>query len=200
MTKVEITRTKRLTSFTFKWPADVEKFEQGWEGDVTIDGTHHVVRHGLGQRVVYGRPRVHTVTWLDANVQVEGVESDDYPTTQALISRLRRPDGKLACWLDEVQRGYEGFQIVRHRTEIDAPQSPNCLAVKVREDDLQAWAEHAWLRSCLKKGPSAPAVAFPPRPAPRPPATAPSAGRARSGPGPPGSWGRSRRGAGPGGR
>ncbi len=175
MTKLEITRPKRLTPFSFKWPADVEDFEQGWECDFTIAGSHHVVRHGVGQRVVYGRPRVHTVTWLDANVQVEGAEADDYPTSQALISRLRRPDGKLARWFDEVQRGYKGFQIVRHRTEIDAPHSPNCLAVKVREDDLQSWAKHAWLRSCLKKGPSSPAVTFAPRPVPpRPPAPAPS--------------------------
>ena len=116
MTKLEITRPKRLTPFSFKWPADVEDFERGWECDFTIAGSHHVVRHGVGQRVVYGRPRVHTVTWLDANVHVEGAEADDYSTSQALISRLRRPDGKLARWFDEVQRGYKGFQIVRHRT------------------------------------------------------------------------------------
>ncbi len=175
MTKLEITSTKRLAPFTFQWPAAVEEFEQGWECDVTIDGAPHVVKHGLGQRVVYGRPRVHTVTWLDAKVQVEGVEADDYPTSQALLSRVRRPDGKLVGWFDEVQRGYEGFLIVRHRSEIDAPHSPNCLAVKVREDDLASWAGHAWLRSCLKKVPSSPGVAVHRRPVPpRPPAPTPS--------------------------
>ncbi len=151
MTDIVITKTERLGPFEFRWPANVEPFEGGWDCHVTIDGVPHVVRHGIGQREVYGRPRVHTVTWLDRNVQVEGVEADDYPTSQALISRLRRPDGKLARWLEEVQRGYEGFAIVRHRVEIDAPHSPNCLAVKVREDDLASWARHAWLRSQLSK-------------------------------------------------
>lgn len=175
MTKLEIISTKHLAPFTFRWPAAVEEFEQGWECDVTIDGAPHVVKHGIGQRVVYGRPRVHTVTWLDATVQVEGVEADDYPTSQALISRLRRTDGKLAGWFDEVQRGYEGFLVVRHRSEIDAPHSPNCLAVKVREDDLKSWAGHAWLRSCLKKVPSSLVGAVHRQPVPpRPRAPTPS--------------------------
>lgn len=43
----------------------------------------HRARHGLGAREVYGRIRVHTVTWIDGEVQVEGVEADDYPVSQA---------------------------------------------------------------------------------------------------------------------
>jgi len=176
MPDLVILATKRLGPFEYRWPTNVEEFEEGWECRVTIDGVPHIVRHGIGQREVYGRPRVHTVTWLDSNVQVEGVEADDYPTSQALISRLRRSDGKLARWLDEVQRGYEGFAIVRHRAEVDAPHSPNCLAVKVREDDLASWARHAWLRSRLSKMkhpaagpahvPSAPSKAVSPPPSP----------------------------------
>ncbi len=174
MIDVVITVTERLGPFGFRWPTNVEPFEEGWECQVTIDGVRHIVRHGIGRREVYGRPRVHTVTWLDRNVQVEGVEADDYPTSQALISRLRRPDGKLARWLDEVQRGYEAFAIVRHRVEIDAPHSPNCLAVKVREDDLASWVRHAWLRSQLSKMPArtaspAPVPGAPTKPAAQPP-------------------------------
>jgi len=33
---------------------------------------------------MYGRWRVHTVTWLDREVQVEGVEAGDYPASRAL--------------------------------------------------------------------------------------------------------------------
>jgi hypothetical protein len=47
--------------------------------------------------------------------------------------------------------GYDRFEIVDHRREIDAPYSPNCLAVKIREDDLTAWALHGWLRSQLPR-------------------------------------------------
>ena len=171
MTDIVITKTERLDPFEFRWPTNVEPFEGGWECRVTIDGVPHVVRHGIGGREVYGRPRVHAVTWLDRNVQVEGVEADDYPTSQALISRLRRPGGKLARWLDEVQRGYEGFAVVRHKVEIDAPHSPDCLAVKVREDDLASWARHAWLRSQLSKmnPPAVPPLAASPARNPRTP-------------------------------
>lgn len=66
-----------LEPFSFKWPAGTESFEGGWSCTVTVHGVSHRVRHGLGGREVYGRERVHTVTWLDGEVQVEGVEADD---------------------------------------------------------------------------------------------------------------------------
>ncbi|HLI38178.1 MAG TPA: hypothetical protein VKV80_12690 [Streptosporangiaceae bacterium] len=110
-----------------------------------------MARHGLGAREVFGRLRVHTVTWIDGQVQVEGVEADDYPASRALISRLRRPGRATARTWEEVPAGYEGFEIVEHRREIDAPYSPQCLAVKIREDDLASWALHAWLRSQLPR-------------------------------------------------
>jgi hypothetical protein len=45
--------------------------------------------------------------------------------------------------------GYDRFEIVEHRSEIDAPYSLECLAVKIREDDIAAWTLHGWLRSQL---------------------------------------------------
>jgi hypothetical protein len=91
------------------------------------------------------------VTWLDGQVQVEGVEADDYPVSQALVSRLRRLDRKTARKREEVPVGYSEYTIVDHRREIEAPYSPECLAVKISEDDLASWALHAWLRSQLPR-------------------------------------------------
>lgn len=172
MSEISIVRSKHLEPFSFRWPDGTEQFETGWECDVTIDGTRHLVRHGIGERDVYGRPRVHTVTWLDREVQVEGVEADDYPTSQALISRLRRPGRATVRTFDEIPAGYEGFDIVQHRAEIDAPYSPTCLAVKVEEDDLKLWALHALLRSTLPR--KSGGVSLPPTAAPRVAARAPS--------------------------
>jgi hypothetical protein len=104
-------------------------------------------RHGIGAREVYGKMRVHTVTWIGGQVQVEGIEADDYPSSQALISRLWRPGRAFSHTWDQIPAGYDGFEIVEHRREIDAPYSPQCLAVKIREDDLPPWGLHAWLRS-----------------------------------------------------
>src|SRR5262249_30461817 len=144
----------QLEPFTFRWPEGIESFETGWSFELRASGRRHRVRHGLGVRDVYGRLRVHTVTWLDGGVQVEGVEADDYPTRRTLISRRRRPGGAFARTLDEVPAGYEGFEIVAHQREIEARYSPQCLAVKIVEDDLASWALHAWLRSQLPRSPA----------------------------------------------
>jgi uncharacterized HhH-GPD family protein len=151
---VEILSVSQLDPFTFRWPEGIESFETGWSFELRAGGRRHRVRHGLGVRDVYGRLRVHTVTWLDGGVQVEGVEADDYPTRRTLISRLRRPGRAFARNLDEVPAGYEGFEIVEHWREIEGRYSPRCLAVKIVEDDLASWALHAWLRSQLPRSPT----------------------------------------------
>ncbi|MHB1445631.1 MAG: hypothetical protein ACYCZV_08265 [Acidimicrobiales bacterium] len=58
---VGVVRT--LAPFSFRWPEGPEEFEAGWEAEVTMNGQAHRLRHGLGGKVVYGRERVHTVTW-----------------------------------------------------------------------------------------------------------------------------------------
>ena len=75
---VRIIGVQQLLPFSYKWPVAVEEFEGGWEFLVDIAGDQFTIRHGLGTRHVYDRERVHTVTWLDGQVQVEGVEADDY--------------------------------------------------------------------------------------------------------------------------
>jgi uncharacterized HhH-GPD family protein len=151
MSGIDLTAVKALGPFDFRWPEGIESFEGGWSFEASITGNRHTCRHGIGAREVYGRLRVHTVTWLDGEVQVEGVEADDYPSSQALISRLRRPGRATARTWEEVPAGYVDFVIVDHLREIDAPYSPRCLAVKIREDDLPSWAMHAWLRSQLPR-------------------------------------------------
>jgi hypothetical protein len=136
----EAVDVERLGAFSFRWPDAEEHFESGWAYRLKVGGETHAVRHGLGGRVVYGRCRVHTGTWLDGEVQVEGVEADDYPTTGALLSGIRRPDRSLVRTPAEVPAGYGGFDLVEHRREIDAKWSRNCIAVKIRQDDLGAWA------------------------------------------------------------
>lgn len=101
---VEILAAERLAPFEFRWPEGTEVFENGWSLQIRANGERHTARHGLGAREVYGRLRVHTVTWIDGEVQVEGVEADDYPVTQALISRLRRSGRAVARTWDEVPR------------------------------------------------------------------------------------------------
>lgn len=145
---VEIRDVGEQPPFSFRWPDAVEHFERGWDFVAVVGGREHRVRHGVGGRQVYGRQRVHTVTWLDGQPMVEGVESDDYVTSRSLLSVLRVPGGggHLRS-IEDVPAGYEGFEIVNHRLEIDAKYSRDSLAVKIEVDDLRAWATHALLRA-----------------------------------------------------
>lgn len=130
---------------------------------------------------MYGRWRVHTVTWLDREVQVEGVEADDYPVSRALISQLKHADKTVVRSLADVPQGYERFELVEYRSEIDAKYAPYCIAVKIREDDLLAWAVHASLRMSQRRLGSA---AFSAKPRSGPLAS-PNAGSAQPLPAPP---------------
>lgn len=147
---------------SFRWPEGVEDYERGWQFEFYAAGKLHRVLHRVGGREVYGRHRVHTVTWLDGEVQVEGVEADDYPTSGALLSLLRHGGKTHVRDFAAVPDDYFGFAVVRHRAEIDAPHSPNSLAVKIAEDDLFHWARHALIRKHSKQLPSG--VVKPPRP------------------------------------
>src|ERR1700722_5375185 len=71
MTDVQLGATTKLEPFEFRWPDGAEPFEAGWAFHARIAGQESLVRHGIGEREVYGRPRVHTVTWVDGEVQVE---------------------------------------------------------------------------------------------------------------------------------
>jgi uncharacterized HhH-GPD family protein len=151
MATVELITVSKLEPFDFRWPENLEFFECGWSFEARVAERLFSGRHGIGARNVYGRERVHTVTWIAGEVQVEGVEADDYPSSQALISRLRRPGRSFAHTWEQVPAGYEDFEIVEHRREIDAPYSPECLAVKLEEGDLSSWVLHAFLRSQLPR-------------------------------------------------
>ena len=149
--EIRISDVSPLQPFEIRWPDGVEPFEGGWSYTAEMDGVRHAIRHGVGARRAFGRMRVRTVTWIGTDAQVEGVEADDYPVSRSLLSRLRRGGRALARTPDEVPAGYESFTIVQHARELDAPYSPSCLAVKLREDDLPGWARHALLRRGLSR-------------------------------------------------
>ncbi len=108
--------------FEWRWPSgNVEHFDRSWCGRIAIDGAEFEFRHGLGHRDVYGRTRVHSVTWLTGAPMVEGVEADDYRCSRALLSRIVRDDKKHARTNADIPTYYDEFLIVDHRDEISAP-------------------------------------------------------------------------------
>jgi uncharacterized HhH-GPD family protein len=147
--KIQLGQFTETGPYSFRWPSgNVENFHRGWLGSVTVDGSHVEIRHALGRRDVYGRPRVHSVTWVNGSPSVEGVEVNDYERSRSLISVLRRPDKKHARAHSDIPEGYDGFTIVRQGDEIDAPYSPrDSLGVKIVDDNVAAWTVHAIIRA-----------------------------------------------------
>lgn len=133
--------------FEYRWPNTVERFERGWDCRVLVDDRPVRVRHGLGRRDVYGRSRVHSVTWVGGWPSVEGVEADDYLRSRALLSLLRRGDKRMVRSDEDLPPGYDGFSIVNHQDELRAPYTRTGFAVKIIEDNLAAWAAHALIRA-----------------------------------------------------
>lgn len=171
---VVINDVSELEPFDFRWPVGSEHFDHGWDYTATIGGTSFLVRHGIGGRVVYGKFRVHSVTWLDKSPMVEGVAPDDYADSGSLLSTLRIQGKAHVYEPSDLPMGYAGFTVVRQNDEIVAKYSRRSLAVKILEDDLAAWARHAVLRA-RSKGPDAVERAFRnvARPDPRPLTTLP---------------------------
>ena len=142
MEVVELVTVKKLRPFNFRWPNGIEQFEDGWSFNARIVGVRFSAGTALAPARSTGRCACTRSPGLTARSRL-GVEADDYPSSQALISRLRRPGRAFARTWDQIPAGYDGFEIVGHRREIDTPYSPQCLAVKIREDDLPPWALHA---------------------------------------------------------
>ena len=147
-------QAQQIGPFEFRWPDAVEPFEGGWEGTVEWKGRTQRFRHGIGGRVVYGRFRVHTVTWLDGSPTVEGVAADDYERSMALLSLIKSGDRSMVRRRDEVPPPYRRLHVVDHRSEIDAPYSRYGMAVKIRVDDLTGWVSHALLRGGAEPTPT----------------------------------------------
>ncbi len=144
---VALSDVRSVGPFTWRWPEETGEFSRAWEMVATFAGHRFPVRHALGAHRAYGQLRDHSVTWVAGNPCVEGVAADDYPSSRALVSVIRRADKRHARQASEIPPGYERFALVRHADEIIAPYSPASLAVKIVEDDLPAGATHALIRA-----------------------------------------------------
>lgn len=172
---VELGTARELGPFSYRWPDGTEHFERGWEFGFTVTdhprSVPYRVRHGIGEHVVYGRRRAHSVTWLEGAPRVEGVAADDYERSRALLSLLKDPDGRMIRRREDVPAGYDGFTIVDHAEEIRAPYTRRGLAAKIGEDDLASWALFALLRAETRtraRGPRRPPAAGLRAPGPTP--------------------------------
>lgn len=139
--------------FEFRWPdGKVEQYARTWVVQARLGSRSFDVRHAIGTRFAYERDRVRSATFVEGRPMVEGVEADDYGSTRALVSRLTRGSGnKLITPSDPVYLDYADFEVVLHSDEIVAKRSPRRVALKIVEDDINAWVTHAMVRARQKK-------------------------------------------------
>lgn len=148
--RIELVEVAECGPFTHRWPEAVERFARGWDLVARVDGELARLRHGLGEREVYGRRRAHSVTFLRGQPVVEGVGADDHERSRALLSLIKGSDGRMVRRVADLPAGYEGLPIVDHAAELRAPYTRRGLAAKVREDDLEVWTRLAILRSRMR--------------------------------------------------
>ena len=86
---IRLISASALGSFSWRWPEEIEHFERGYAALVRFQGSEFRIRHGISRRTAYGRLRLHSVTWVENNPTVEGVEADDFAHSQSLLSLIK---------------------------------------------------------------------------------------------------------------
>jgi hypothetical protein len=112
-----------LGPFSWRWPDGLEAFDRGWAAVATADGEEFRIRHGIGRRDAYGRSRVHSVTWIEGEPIVEGVEADDFKRSQSLLSLIKVTKSHLRPG-DAVPSGYDSFPVIVMADEVAGPTAP----------------------------------------------------------------------------
>ncbi len=131
-----------LGPFSWRWPEEFETFERGWAAVAAVDDQEFRLRHGIGRGDVYGRSRVHSVTWVEGEPIVEGVAADEFDRSGCLLSLIKVTKRRLRPG-DALPPGYASFPVVTMADEASGPYSPRSLAVKLRQDDVDGWTRHA---------------------------------------------------------
>ena len=120
---IRLLEMNAIGRFSWKWPAATETFETGWVARVELNDQEFHVRHGIGRRVAYGRNRLRSVTWIENQPMVEGVEADDFPRSHCLMSLIKVTKRHLR-WADRVPAGYRGLYGAAISSDIRASCSP----------------------------------------------------------------------------
>lgn len=92
--RVSISEVRESGPFKYRWPDLVEEFHRSWEYVVEHSGRRVRVKHGLSYRHVFGRRRVHSVTFVNGAPLVKGAECDDYAESSCLVSLVKSSSRK----------------------------------------------------------------------------------------------------------
>src|SRR5438445_13272096 len=68
--EIRLLKMQALGSFSWRWPKETESFTRGWVAVADVDGLEVHVRHWIGNRNVFGRRRIHALTWMEGRPTV----------------------------------------------------------------------------------------------------------------------------------
>ena len=144
-----LVRVTAIGPFSWRWPEGIENYELGWAAVADVEGTELRIRHGIGRRDAFGRSRIRSVTWVEGEPTVEGVEADDFARSQSLLSLIKITKKHLRPG-EPLPDAYSGMQVAVMADEVVGPHSFRSLAVKLRQDDVEGWTRHALLRAAAR--------------------------------------------------
>lgn len=98
-------------------------------------------------RPVFNRDRRRVIIFFDDYPAVEFNATDDYATTDELLSLIRRRDGRDYYSSDEpTPSEYMGFNTTVYSKRIRQPGAYHCIAIVVNIADTRSMLQHALIQ------------------------------------------------------
>jgi len=147
----ETTGFIEIEPFDYKWPADEEHFEKGYETTRTINGREHTFKIGFTDRFAAGEMRRRIIVWINNWPVVEFAGGNEYETDGLLASVIKTQGGKQLRPTGKIPEEYKDFRIARYDSIVQGVYASRNMAVIVTKDALETMLRHAIIRATWKQ-------------------------------------------------
>jgi excisionase family DNA binding protein len=141
--------------FEYRWPMKrtesypkkkLEQFTEVYEG--TSDGKR--IKIAFSDRADRAG-RIRGTVFVDSRPMVRFKPSDDFPTSNLMLSLIKTADRKQLRPEDLIPPEYALLQVSSYRKHINTLHASRNMAVICRKEDLQTMAQHALIRAAQIK-------------------------------------------------
>ena len=146
----ETTGFAEIGPFDYKWPANEEHFESGYETARTINGREHTFKIGFTERFAAGQMRRRIIVWINNWPLVEFSGGNGYETDGLLASVIKTQGGKQLRPSAKIPEEYKDFRIARYDSIVQGAYASRNMAVIVQKNDLESMIRHSIIRATWK--------------------------------------------------
>jgi excisionase family DNA binding protein len=139
-----------IGAFDYKWPANEEHFDIGFETQRCINGKTHTFKVGFTNREAAGKMRRRVVVWMDNWPLVEFAAGNNYEADGMFASIIKNQNGKQLRPSAKISPEYSKFRIDRYDSVVQGPYASKNMAIIVHKDDLESMLKHAFIRATWK--------------------------------------------------